>query len=155
MEFRRGLAYLPGFVGWLLVTVVTLRVAVWSVPGVLMLTDEDPAFLPWASLIPLLVVTVLALIPVRWPWGGGWFLGAMGAVLLFTPMPWQQALLLVLTAVLFALEGRRQSSLPASGTEGASWVDRHLPCSRRTWLTLALTALAFLVRAALLLPSKT
>jgi len=146
---RRWLAYLPGLVGWVLATYLAVAVTVWSSPFILgqQTSDKLPG---WNFLLPPMLAIVLAVIPVRWPRAGGWFLGAMGLSFLFTALPWRLGASLVLTAVLFILEGRRQS-LDRSESNAASGYLVFLSAQQRMLVTLFLPILVFAGLAALAL----
>jgi hypothetical protein len=131
--------------GWVATTLVVLVTSAWTLWGVVEMYYEG-WWGPWSVRVPYLVPALcclgLSLVAVTWPRMGGWLLVGIGGG--FTAWWWTMSArrglltprivvgtfpvsgLLVVTGVLFLLEGRRRRRLKAGGREpSARWARRY------------------------------
>jgi len=159
--------------GWVAIGALTLTTTLWVFWGTAEMYYDEMYYEGWGSpfpeplayLIPGAACLLLTTVVLAWPRFGGWLIVVTGA--LFTAWWWGMQLrrngfsvrailtmfpvsgLLVLTGVLFLLEGARRAQLRASGWyPPRQWWRRHL-----RWLVgLSVPAATFLIATALQLP---
>jgi len=140
LEFKPRL---PGYIATGLVTLTTGFWMLWGVGEMLYEGWGQPFPTPLYYLIPAAICLTLTLLALTWPRFGGWLLILIGGA--FTAwwwslaaargmLSWRRVLgtfpvsgLLILTGVLFLLEGRyRRQQRTAGWTPPKSWVRRNL-----------------------------